>query len=54
MAKKSRKTRRKNPFDSMSLDKQIETAKKIIKNSKNPGFKKYWQKRLAELEKRKK
>ncbi len=46
--------KRKNPFDKMPLDKQIATAKKIIKNAKNPGFKKYWEKRLAELEKKKK
>jgi hypothetical protein len=54
MTKSKKIKKRKNPFDNMPLDKQIETAKKIIKKAKNPGFKRYWEKRLAELEKKKK
>jgi hypothetical protein len=37
----------------MPLEKRIETAKKLIKKAPNPGFKKYWEKKLKELEKKK-
>ena len=52
-SKSGHKKRRGNPFDKMPLEKRIETAKKLIKKAPNSGFKKYWEKKLKELEKKK-
>ena len=51
--KKSAKKKRGNPFDKMPLEKQIATARKLAKKAPNSGFKKYWENKLKELEKKK-